>query len=59
MIRISNIIYSKKKIIKYDSNQIFEIKANQKTDIDDLQLTFPMNRSRFSKYCNAISLFFN
>ena len=47
-----------KKIIKYDSNQIFEIKANHKTDIDNLQLVFPMDRSRFSKYCNGVELFF-
>ena len=48
-----------KKLIKYDVNQIFEIKANFKTDIDELQLIYPMNRSRFSKYCNAVEFFFN
>ena len=48
-----------KKLIKYDKNQIFEIKANYKTDIDELQLVYPMTRSRFSKYCNAVKKFFN
>ena len=48
-----------KKLIRYDENQIFEIKANYKTDIDELQLVYPMTRSRFSKYCNAVKKFFN
>ena len=45
--------------VKFDPNQIFEIKANHKTDLDDLAIKFPMNRTRFSKYCNGIELFFN
>ena len=48
-----------KKLIRYDENQIFEIKANYKTDIDELQLVYPMTKSRFSKYCNAVENFFN
>ena len=51
-------LYSHKEI-KFDPNQIFEIKANHKTDLDQLALKFPMSRTRFSKYCNGIELFFN
>ena len=52
-------VYSKSWDNRYDKNQIFEIKANYKTDIDELQLVYPMTKSRFSKYCNAVENFFN
>ena len=51
-------LYSRSEV-KFDPNQIFEIKANHKTDLDDLAIKFPMSRTRFSKYCNGIELFFN
>ena len=56
----SNIKYYlfKSKIIKHEKNDIFEIKANFNTDIDELYKIFPMNRSRFSKYCNGFQKFF-
>lgn len=46
------------KIIKKDENEIFEIKTNNNADLDDLYLTFPMDRSRFSKYCNGFERLF-
>ena len=56
----SNIKYYlfKSTIIKHEKNDIFEIKANFNTDIDELYKIFPMNRSRFSKYCNGFQKFF-
>ena len=49
----------KGKIIKKEQNEIFEIKTNYETDLNKLYLMFPMNRTRFSKYCNAYDKFFN
>ena len=49
----------KGKIIKKEENEIFEIKTNYETDLNKLYLMFPMNRTRFSKYCNAYDKFFN
>lgn len=46
------------KEIKFDPNQIFEIKASHKIDLDYLASIIPMNRTRFSKYCNGVDLFF-
>lgn len=56
----SNIKYHlfKSKIVKHEENNIFEIKTNFDTDLNDLHSTFPMNRSRFSKYCNGFQKFF-
>ncbi|MDB9699809.1 polyphosphate polymerase domain-containing protein [Candidatus Pelagibacter sp.] len=45
------------KIIKYDENEIFEIKTDFNTNLDELHSVFPMNRSRFSKYCSALEKF--
>ena len=49
----------KNKIIKKDENDIFEIKTHSKADLDELFLTFPMDRTRFSKYCNGFDKLFN
>ena len=38
--------------------QIFEIKTNYEADLDELNTNFPMNRTRFSKYCNGFEKFF-
>jgi hypothetical protein len=46
------------RIVKYDENEIFEIKTNFNTDLNLLHSTFPMNRTRFSKYCNSYEKFF-
>jgi SPX domain protein involved in polyphosphate accumulation len=56
----SNIKYYlfKNKIVKNEENDIFEIKTNFDTDLDELHSIFPMNRSRFSKYCNGFQKFF-
>jgi len=56
----SNIKYYlfKSKIVKSDENQIFEIKTNYEADLDVLYTIFPMNRTRFSKYCNGFEKFF-
>ena len=56
----SNIKYYlyQRKMVKYDENEIFEIKTNFNTDLDELHSTFPMNRTRFSKYCNGFEKFF-
>jgi len=48
----------KSKIIKKDENEIFEIKTNSKADLDELYSIFPMDRTRFSKYCNGFEKFF-
>ena len=45
-------------ITKYEENEIFEIKTNFNTDLDELYSIFPMNRTRFSKYCNGFEKFF-
>ncbi len=49
----------KNKMIKNEEKEIFEIKTNYKADLNELYLMFPMNRTRFSKYCNAYEKFFN
>jgi hypothetical protein len=49
----------KNKMIRNEENEIFEIKTNYKADLNELYLMFPMNRTRFSKYCNAYEKFFN
>jgi len=56
----SNIKYHlfKSKIVKHEENNIFEIKTNFDTNLNDLHSIFPMNRSRFSKYCNGFQKFF-
>ena len=56
----SNIQYFlfKNKIVKNEENDIFEIKTNFNSDLDELYENFPMNRSRFSKYCNGFRKFF-
>ena len=46
------------KLIKHDENEIFEIKTNYRADLDKLNQTFPMDRTRFSKYCNAFEKLF-
>tara|TARA_B100000795_G_C22754078_1_gene420685 strand:- start:451 stop:1047 length:597 start_codon:yes stop_codon:yes gene_type:complete len=46
------------RIVKSEENQIFEIKTNYEADIDELNSNFPMNRTRFSKYCNGFEKFF-
>ena len=46
------------KLIKHDENEIFEIKTNYLADLDKLNQTFPMDRTRFSKYCNAFEKLF-
>ncbi|MDC1049482.1 VTC domain-containing protein [Candidatus Pelagibacter sp.] len=48
----------KGKIVKYEENDVFEIKASFDTDLDELHSIFPMSRSRFSKYCNGFKKFF-
>ena len=48
----------KSRIVKSDENQIFEIKTNYEADLDELNSNFPMNRTRFSKYCNGFEKFF-
>ena len=57
----SNIRYYlfKSKIVRSEENQIFEIKTNYEADLDMLHSIFPMNRTRFSKYCNGFEKFFN
>jgi hypothetical protein len=47
------------RIVKYEENEIFEIKTNFNTDLNKLNSIFPMNRTRFSKYCNGFEKFFN
>jgi hypothetical protein len=47
----------KKKMIINDPNVIIEIKTHFKKDIDSLTENFPIQRIRFSKYCNGIELF--
>ena len=56
----SNIKYYlyQNKIVKYDENEIFEIKTDFNSDLDELHSMFPMNRTRFSKYCNGFEKFF-
>jgi hypothetical protein len=48
----------KSRIVKSEENQIFEIKTNYEADLDELNTNFPMNRTRFSKYCNGFEKFF-
>ncbi len=48
----------KGKLIKKDDNEIFEIKTNYEADLNKIYSLFPMNRTRFSKYCNAYDKFF-
>lgn len=48
----------KGKLIKKDDNEIFEIKTNYEADLNKIHSLFPMNRTRFSKYCNAYDKFF-
>jgi len=57
----SNIKYYlfQSRIVKYEENEIFEIKTNFNTDLNELHSIFPMNRTRFSKYCNGFEKFFN
>ena len=57
----SNIKYYllQSRIVKYEENEIFEIKTNFNTDLNKLNTIFPMNRTRFSKYCNGFEKFFN
>ena len=47
----------KKKMIINDPNVIIEIKTHFKKDIDSLTENFPIQRIRFSKYCNGIESF--
>ena len=42
------------RILGSDQNSIVEIKASINKDVDDLVADFPFQRTRFSKYCNAI-----
>ena len=37
----------------YDNNSIVELKASINKNRDDLLNSFPFQRTRFSKYCNA------
>ena len=53
---ISYQLFSKKMTIN-DPNIIIEIKTHFKKDIDSLTENFPIQRIRFSKYCNGIESF--
>ena len=53
---ISYQLFSKKMTIN-DQNIIIEIKTHFKKDIDSLTENFPIQRIRFSKYCNGIESF--
>ena len=41
------------RVLGYDENSIVELKTSIKKNTDDLLNSFPFQRTRFSKYCNA------
>ena len=41
-------------IYRRDESSIIEIKTSIKKDLDQLTKDFPFQRTRFSKYCNAV-----
>ena len=43
-----------KNIYKNDDSSIVEIKTSIKKDLDQLTKDFPFQKTRFSKYCNAV-----
>tara|TARA_B100000768_G_C11236081_1_gene357306 strand:+ start:790 stop:1380 length:591 start_codon:yes stop_codon:yes gene_type:complete len=45
-------------LIGKEKNSVFEIKTSIKKNLDELIIDFPYDRSRFSKYCNGINLFY-
>ena len=45
-------------LIGKEKNSVFEIKTSVEKNLDELVIDFPYDRSRFSKYCNGINLFY-
>ena len=43
-----------RKFLGFDKNQIIELKASFKKDLNELMKDFPFPRSRFSKYTNGV-----